>query len=98
MLAFDKSVFAEQFLAAPPKEQLLPDAQYNPYVQKLADHFKEEGSIDLSQVDWDVFSLENVTPVGYETQYDRVRQGWIQGVIGFCRKTPAFQLRERTFF
>lgn len=98
MLIFNEAVFARQLLAAPSKERIIPTAQHSSYVQTLADQFKEEGMIDLSQVDWNAFSLENVTPVDYEKRYDKINRGWIQGLIGFCRKPPAFQTRERMFF
>lgn len=98
MLIFNEAAFARQLLAAPPKEQIISEAQHSPYVQTLADRFKEEKIIALSEIDWNAFALENVTPVNYEKQYDKINQSWIQGLIDFCRKSPAFRTRERTFF
>lgn len=98
MLEFNKQRFTTLLLAAPKKEQLLESAEPSTYVQELLDTFEREGKLDLTKIDLNAFELRHVTPLGYESIYNNVSDGWIKGFIRFCRKTPSLRLQQRSFF
>lgn len=98
MLEFSKERFAELLLAAPSKEPYVAAPEHSAYVQTLMDQMKELGELDLAFIDWDAFNLHHVTPRDYEKLYLRTSEGWANGIIHFCKKTPAVLLQTRTFF
>ncbi len=98
MLEFSKEHFAELLLAAPPKEPYVTAPEHSAYVQTLMDQMKESGELDLARIDWDAFNLHHVTPYDYEKLYRRTSEGWANGIIHFCKKTPVVLLQKRTFF
>lgn len=100
MLEFDQARFADALRSAMTKEtkQVIPEARKSPYIKKLLDLFEKEGVVNLSMVDWDAFELEDVTPNSYISAYQKNYESWIMGFIRFCKTTPVFRRRERSFF
>lgn len=98
MLEFSKRDFARFLHSADQKTTLFEKPEHSPYIQKVMDEYADKGFIDLTTLNLDAFELRHVTPTEYERAYNSVSCGWIEGFIGFCRKTPAIRLRQRTFF
>ncbi len=98
MLEFDKDRFTALLRSAPEKETAIAESEYSPYVQELIDIYKEDGSLDLSMIDWDAFELKHVTPSDHQAIHSHITDGWTKGFISFCRKVPSLRLQQRTFF
>lgn len=99
MLEFDKDTFATLLMAAPPKKKITDDPTFSPYIQSVLDTLKNpDAELDLTKIDWNAFTLSDVTPKGYEALYPNVNDGWIKTFISFCKKAPAHQLQKRSFF
>lgn len=100
MLSFDRERFALALCSATSREAkpMLPEAGKGPYIKELLERFEKENAVDLSVVDWDAFELEDVTPEGYASASQENYESWIMGFIRFCKTTPVFQRRERSFF
>lgn len=98
MLEFNKERFLSLLCAAPEIEPVIEEAEHSEYVKSLVDAFQKDGRLDLNQINFDAFDLCHVTPKGYSRIYDRVKDGWVKGVVHFCRKTPTAHLQKRAFF
>ena len=99
MLEFDKDTFTKLLLAAPPKKSVVDEPTFSPYIQSVLDTMKnQEADLDFTKIDWNAFTLSDVTPKGYERMYPHVTEGWLKTFISFCRKAPAHRLEKRSFF
>lgn len=98
MLDFHKERFLSLLCAAPKIEPVIEEAERSEYVQTLIDTFKRDGCLDLGTINFDAFDLRHVTPEGYSRIYDHVKDGWVKGIVRFCRNTPPAHLQQRTFF
>ena len=99
MLEFDKETFTKLLMAAPPKKTVVDEPTFSPYIQSLLDGLKKpEAELDFTKIDWNAFTLSDVTPKGYEKMYPNVNEGWLKTFIGFCRKAPAHRLQKSSFF
>lgn len=98
MLDFNKERFLSLLCAAPKIEPVIEEAEQSEYVQTLIDAFEKDGRLELDRIDFNAFDLCHVTPQGYSRIYDHVKDGWVKGIVRFCRNTPPAHLQQRTFF
>ena len=83
---------------APESKPFFPAPRHNPYIQSLMDKLKEEGTIDLTAIDWNAFEIADVTIPYFQEHSDSDANGWVRGIIHRVGKAPAFQSRRRVFF
>lgn len=98
-MEFDKRCFIQALQDVPAEQPLLETPEHSEYLQThVFDRLSDKGTFNLTELDWNAFDLRHVTPVNYDRQYERVHQGWLQGINAFLRKTPAASLNEKGFF
>lgn len=99
MLEFDKGTFTRLLMAAPPKKMVVDEPTFSPYIQSVLDTLKKpEAELDFTRIDWNAFTLSDVTPVDYEKMYPGVNEGWLKAFIRCCKKAPAYRSEKRSFF
>lgn len=98
MREFNRERFMQLLHEAPESKPFFPEPRHNPYIQSLMDTLKEEGSLELADIDWNSFEMADVTIPRFQEHADSDANGWVKGIIYRVGKAPAFQSRHRAFF
>lgn len=99
MASFDRNIFYRLLRTAPQRHFRPEAAVHSDYLQReFFDRLDQDGEVDLSKLDWDAFSMRNVTPEWYPDQFDMAEERMIKGMCNLFQKTAPASRTERTFF
>lgn len=99
MAEFDKLYFLRLLREAPERKPLLEEPQYNDHLKtQVFDKLKENGVLDLLNLDLSSVPLRDLVPEGYPAMYEKAVGGWAQGLNSRFKQVSAAHLKQRAFF
>lgn len=99
MFEFNIAAFAKR-LSELPANRIMPEqAERNAYLQEhVFDELLQGRAVELTKLDFDAFTLQDVTPDAYRTLLAENQSDWAKCFNKFVKKTPVAVLDEPAFF
>ena len=99
MAEFDMRQFIALLQSAPEEKPMAEQPEHSEYLQKdVFDVLKEDGSVDLKQLDWSAFGMKDLRSSGHVNWLNTTPSGWLHGINFFVHKTPGMAAGRRKFF
>ena len=99
MPEFNVAAFAQRLAKLPERVSPPESGTYNRYLQEnVFDVLRQNGKLDLREVDCDAFSYQDVTPKSYCSCFAHSQKGWAKTFNKFVKDTGASSRKEPTFF
>ena len=99
MLEFNVVAFAERLSKIPAHDSIPEPPERNEYLQRnVFDELLQGRTIKLQELDFDAFTLQDVTPEAYRLLLAENQGGWARRFNQFVKQTPVATLKESVFF
>ncbi len=99
MIEFNIDTFADHLRGAPERTSIFEQEEYSVYLQeKVFDPLSRGESLDIKELDYSAYSLNNVTTDSYAEGHNGILRRWGNGFNSFVKRTPAVVTDERKFF
>ena len=99
MIEFNIATFAERLVKLPVRVSPPESGMHNRYLQEnVFDALKQNGKLDLRELDCDAFTYQDVTPKSYCSCFASTQSGWAKTFNRFVKDTGASSRKEPTFF
>ena len=99
MIEFNIAAFAERLAKLPVRVSPPEPGTHSQYLQEnVFDMLRQNGKLDLRELDCDAFSYQDVTPKSYCSCFASTQSGWAKTFNRFVKDTGASSRKEPTFF
>ena len=99
MIEFNIAAFADRLVNLPVRVSPPESGTYNRYLQEnVFDALRQNGKLDLRELDCDAFSYQDVTSKSYCSRFVHNQKGWAKTFNKFVKDTGASSRKEPTFF